>query len=74
MAGDKWVLAAVTVLVSVLKQEKVEGRQAETGWKTNSYQAVVDALAAANHPAKTVRQVTDKWGTVCCAFYCPDPR
>lgn len=65
-----WKTAEIDIIMSVFKQEKVEGRQAETGWKTNSYQAVADALVAGGHSPKTVQQITDKWGTVRSSFSC----
>jgi hypothetical protein len=52
-----------TTLVTTLRQEQIQGRQAESGWKQQSYQAVVDALAA-DDVRVTVGQVTDRWAKV----------
>jgi hypothetical protein len=52
-----------SILVDTLLIEKGLGRQAQSGWKSAAWAAVVDALAAAN-VVKTTQQCKNRWQRV----------
>ncbi len=61
---DKWTANMLSILIRVLLDEKKLGRQAESGWTSESYNKVVAALKAAGTP-RTSKQVKSCWTRVC---------
>jgi hypothetical protein len=51
-------------MVDVLLTEQTLGRQAETGWKTSSYQAVSDAIFDKFRICYAPAQVQNHWSNV----------
>jgi hypothetical protein len=54
----------LAILVRVLLDEKKLGRQAESGWTSESYNKVVTALKVAGY-LRTAKQVKSCWTRVC---------
>jgi hypothetical protein len=66
---DFWNTADLACLIKTLKDEKKLGRQAESGWSSESYTAVVMDLKAAG-TTRSLKQVKSCWTRVCCVFFC----
>jgi hypothetical protein len=64
---DKWTAAMLVILIRVLLEEKKLGRQAESGWTSESYNKVVAALKAAG-TSRSSKQVKSCWTRVCCSI------
>jgi hypothetical protein len=64
-ARTKWSSGEAATLVATLLKEKVEGRQAESGFKSISFKTVVEELQREQGTIKTVQQCRDHWKKVC---------
>lgn len=61
---DFWTAAELAIVIRVLLEEKKKGRQAESGWTSESYQRVMVALKEAGSERST-KQIKSLWTRVC---------
>ncbi|KAI0362817.1 hypothetical protein OH77DRAFT_1433205 [Trametes cingulata] len=63
MSGNRslWTSAQEAALVDTLCKEKDRGRQAESGWKRETWTAALEAVNAAEGPRKSLEQVKHRW-------------
>jgi hypothetical protein len=62
-----WTLAQDQIVVDTLKNEKDAGKQAQSGWKKASIEAVRVALAAAK-VGRSIQQIVD-WIAWVCSYW-----
>jgi hypothetical protein len=64
ISRTSWSSSEAATLVATLAKEKLEGRQAESGFKAISYKTAVEDQLRVHGKVKTVKQCQDHWKKV----------